>query len=85
MSDLREKAEALLNFIDEEHRKQNNGAIILNINSSKEYKDLKAALRPSREEIADYLEDLNKAHTEGGNFSKEESKYVQYCIEELRK
>ena len=70
MTDLiREKAEALLDYIAKDWEDD------VNLEFTVPYVELKAALRPSREEIADYLE--GTAERYGIN--------LNYAIEELRK
>ena len=99
MTDIREAAEALINQIEllcevtEVDIKVTRGSMA--------YKNLKAALRPSREEIADYLKDIehNKMILDSVLFGQlicgkeglslrscnESRKWINYAIEELRK
>ena len=80
-NDIREKAEALIYWID-------NQSADSRIYDCKEYTSLKAALRPSRQEIADYLENHNAWRRGEHNDSpepKELGKYLELATEELRK
>jgi len=79
VNDIREKAEALINWIDASE----NGTAVIAIKSCHIYKECKAALRPSREEIADYWEKRLSQfkNMEGHN----DHKWLNYTIEELRK
>ena len=77
---IREKAEALIKDVE-------SGGII-NVRAMKSYIELKAALRPSREEIANYLERellLCSAEQRGDTCYKEDARMLDYAIEELRK
>jgi len=73
MTDIREKAEALIKDLE------NIGSKDGRVAHWDSFKSLKAALRPSREEIADSLEKIF------GFLSDESHKYIDYAIEELRK
>lgn len=74
-NDLRERAKALITEFD------NDNSGVYNMRVIRAIDDLKAALIPSRKEIADYLECeiLEKWNTEGADGM------VKYAIEELRK
>lgn len=79
MSDeIRKNAEALIEFV---YAGEAAPEHVIQIRNWQVFIDLKASLRPSREEIADYLEcELELA----GN-DKPHGKYINYAIEELRK
>lgn len=95
--DIREKAQALIKLMDESE----NGTGVIVIKQGSAYQDLKAALRPSREDIADYLENIehDKMILDSVLFGQlvcgkeglslhscnESKKYLNYAIEELRK
>jgi len=73
MTDIREKAEAFIKDVE------NIGSMEGRIAHWDSFKSLKAALMPSREEIADYLESNNEG------FGEEIEQYLNYAIEELRR
>ena len=79
---LKKAARVLIKRVDE--RTWDIGACHL----STAYRELKAALRPNQEDIADYLEKHNKWRR-GGNDAmqspKELGDYIDYAVEELRK
>ena len=74
-NDIREKAEALVKVLEKEQ--------CCNV-SLNEFKDLKAALRPPREEIASYLESWHNSHCGVKNVIAPMD-YIKLAIEELRK
>lgn len=95
-NDIREKAEALVGLIDggvfqrRIHRDYDKGFNdgLETIMETKEFEDLKTALRPSRQEIADYLTNYNKWRRGGDNEMpepKELGYYIDCAIEELKK
>ena len=78
-NDIREKADALVKALEAED--------CCNV-TLKEFKDLKAALHPSRKEISNYLENYNTWRRGGHDDMpepKELGKYLELAIEELRK
>ena len=76
--DIREKVKALIDLMDESE----NGTGVIVIKQGSVYQDLKAALRPSREDIADYLDGYIPF---SANPTDEYIKMFNYAIEELRK
>lgn len=95
MADVRKKAEALIGAFDKHYEL---GGWEPEFEDA--YNNLKAALRPSREEIADYLKDIehNKIILDSVSFGQlvcgkeglslhscnESRKWIKYAIEELR-
>ena len=81
--EIRKNAEALMerrNTTDENYN-------ICHIKKWHVYTQLKASLRPSREEIADYLEGIKKwmINNKGVQSNSDFPKNMDYAIEELRK
>lgn len=77
-NNLREKAQALVSFVEQY---ESEGSYLLGIQGQGCFKELKAALRPSSEEIADVSqklidEDVLTSYT---------VEILQYAIEELRR
>lgn len=93
-NNLREKAEALVKRVHEVANdkiiadKMTVSNCARRLADSTCFRNLEAALRPSREEIADYLAEYNKWR-KGGDGPQPEPKelgeYIQYAIEELRR
>ena len=87
MADIREKAETLIKYIDDVNSRGADSTADWD-SRCEPFKELKAALKPSREEIADYLEKHNKwrrGGDDGMGDPRELGDYINYAIEELRK
>ncbi len=81
---VREKAEALLQEMHDGFYAREK--CLEDIVNGVPYKNLKAVLRPSREEIADWLSNYLRAldgHRQHSS-DEEDAKYISYAIEELR-
>jgi len=76
--DIREKAEALIELLEREAYYDQGCKV--NLREMRQYKALKASLRPSREQIADYLEG-SKDREDGEVYTE----MLNYAIEELRR
>ena len=82
--ELKEKAKALIQMIKMQPSDVNINFDVFRSQSS--FKNLKAALRPSREEIADWIDHYNNYLLEEDDSERSNvSKYLNYAIEELRK
>jgi hypothetical protein len=87
-NDIREKAEALVNKIKNSTLDKYQNTWFVSVDEIPEFKALETALRPSRQEIANYLTDCNKWRRGGGNKQpdpKELGYYIDLAIEELKK
>ena len=78
--EIREKAEA---FIEQVESNTETNGIFISIANLDTYKELKASLRPSREEIADQLQ--HNLDNYAGVSEELDREYINYAIEELRK
>ena len=80
MADIREKAEALIKYIDDVNSRGADWD-----SRCEPFNELKAALKPSREEIADYLECQIKILDATTWKAATHREYIRYAIEALRK
>ena len=78
MADIREKAEALIRLHE---RMPFTASCESFLDDFDEYKELKAALTPSRGEISDHLQTIVNFHYK----PEKDAKWIWYAIEELRK
>lgn len=78
MTDIREKAEALITHIENFNYNHCDGNGTVRLDDTFQYKAFIAALRPSRSEIADHLEGNIICNTDATR------QYLDYAIEELR-
>jgi len=82
--DIREAAQALIQMLELNKYRGVNTSLDMEV--TKEFKALKAALKPSKEEVADYLGAIGRETRNDPNrsFIKQDEEWLDQAIEYLR-